>query len=130
MVAGVDSFLTRETSRIGQLRPGQWKRDFSSDIAFKQSIAPERTLLGRRLGVVDGRVVPHLQLQTNNHSSELTPFTISSPGSTITAVRWQVLYGLSAEGILLQPKGKVRARIVMIPDAGTTPEVLAGIQVH
>src|SRR5690606_30511475 len=45
----------------------------------------------------------------------------------VRAVRWQVLDGLSAEGLLLQPKGKVMARVVMVPDADVLPEVLAGV---
>src|SRR5690606_16800142 len=48
-------------------------------------------------------------------------------GIVIRAVKWQAVDGISSEGLLLQPKGKVLARIVMIPDADVLPEVLAGL---
>ncbi|MDP4211847.1 MAG: dienelactone hydrolase family protein [Bacteroidota bacterium] len=128
MVAGVDRFLTGETVRLQQLRPALWKRDFSSAAAFQQSISSEKNLLARRLGLVEDRVLPQLQILTDLHSGGLKPFKIEFPGCTVSAIRWQVLDGLPAEGLLLQPRGKIRARIVMVPDADVVPEVLAGLQ--
>ncbi|MBZ5856429.1 alpha/beta hydrolase family protein [Flavihumibacter profundi] len=128
MVDGADHFLTRETERVKQLRSGVWKRDFSSGAAFQKSITAERNLLARRLGVVEERVAPQVQLLTNLHAAGLKPYSVELPRCRITAVRWQVLDGLSAEGILLKPKGKILARIVMVPDADVQPEVLAGLQ--
>lgn len=128
MVTGVDNFLSRETDRIKNLRSGFWNRDFSSPAAFQQSVAAEFAYLSSRLGVAENRVTPAMQLLTNLHANGLKPFTLDLPGYTITAVRWQVLDGLFAEGLLLQPKGKILARIVMVPDADVEPEVLAGLQ--
>jgi dienelactone hydrolase len=47
----------------------------------------------------------------------------------VCAVRWPVLKGVDAEGLLLQPAGgrKPLADIVAIPDAGQTPEEVAGV---
>jgi hypothetical protein len=52
----------------------------------------------------------------------------------VYAVRWPVLGpvladygGLSAEGLLLQPEQEPVARIVAIPDADWSPEMLAGL---
>ena len=45
----------------------------------------------------------------------------------IHAVRWPVLAGVNGEGLLLRPKGKVKARIIVLPDADQTPEMLAGL---
>lgn len=128
MVNGVDNFLSRETDRIKNLRSGFWNRDFSSPAAFQQSVSAELAYLSSRLGVAENRVAPAMQILTNHHAVGLKPFTLDLAACTITAVRWQVLDGLFAEGLLLQPKGKTLARIVMVPDADVEPEVLAGLQ--
>jgi hypothetical protein len=58
MVEGIDRFLTAETERVRQARGGLWQRDFSSPEAFRKSIAPQRDLLARRLGVVESEQHP------------------------------------------------------------------------
>ncbi|HZK65676.1 MAG TPA: alpha/beta hydrolase family protein [Puia sp.] len=128
MVAGVDRFLTGETSRIQKERAGLWNRDFSSVPAFQQSIASEYKLLAARVGLAEDRVAPQLQILTNLHARGLKTFKIELAGCSISAIRWQVLDGLYAEGLLLQPRGKIRARMVMVPDADVVPEILAGLQ--
>ena len=55
-------------------------------------------------------------------------------GYSVFAVRWSVFDpvdagfgGLNAEGLLLQPAGRTLARVVAIPDADWTPEMLVGL---
>src|SRR5262249_13735370 len=50
-----------------------------------------------------------------------------TPGYSVFAIRWPVLEGVAGEGLLLQPKSPVLARIVALPDADQTPEQLVGI---
>ena len=38
---------------------------------------------------------------------------------------WPVFEGVHGEGILIQPKGKVFARVIYLPDCDTDPEKLA-----
>ena len=128
MVEGVGKFLLRETERQKEHRAEAWQFDFSSEKGFDQSISAQRHLLSKRLGVVEERVQSHIEILTNSKAAGLKAFKIELPKCTISAIHWQVLDGLSAEGILVQPKGKVTARVVMIPDADVTPEVLAGMQ--
>jgi len=45
-------------------------------------------------------------------------------GYSVYSVRWPVLEGLSAEGLLWNPAGVPKARAVVIPDAGESPERL------
>ena len=47
----------------------------------------------------------------------------------VFAVRWPVLKGVDAEGLLLQPAAgrKTLADVVAIPDAGQSPEEIAGL---
>jgi hypothetical protein len=42
-------------------------------------------------------------------------------------VRWPVLEGVYGEGLLLEPAGAVLARVVALPDADWSPEMLAGL---
>ena len=100
MVEGIHSYLDRETARI--VRP-----------------APDRERLRRMIGAVDPRVefsAPEL-VATSAKSAELAP--------GIFAVRWPVFADMDAEGLLIQPAGTPRARIVAIPDADSSPEELA-----
>src|SRR5207248_2327742 len=41
--------------------------------------------------------------------------------------RWPVLDGVTGEGLLLEPKGKPLAHVVVLPDADQTPEQLSGL---
>jgi len=125
MVAKVDTFLMRETENMKRARSAYWHRDFSSVEAFNASIAFERELLMRRLGVVDPRVSPDLQMVTN---TGLQLQSVETETCVINAVSWEIFDGLHAEGLLLRPKGKVSARVVMVPDADILPEVLAGLE--
>jgi dienelactone hydrolase len=45
----------------------------------------------------------------------------------VCQVRWSVLEGLSAEGLLVQPTSPAVAHVVVLPDAGQTPEQLLGL---
>ena len=42
----------------------------------------------------------------------------------VYTVRWKVTGGMTAEGLLFEPSGKARARVVAIPDADQLPEDL------
>jgi dienelactone hydrolase len=126
MVEGIDRFLTEQTSVIQQARAGFWNCNFSNPVAFRKSVASHRDFLSRRLGLSDIRVTPEMEVLTS--SVQLEQLKVETDRCVIRAVRWKVLEGLQAEGLLLQPKGKVIAKIVMIPDADMLPEIPAGIQ--
>ncbi len=130
IVEGVHRFLDSKTQSIKEARPELWDFDFSSANAFRKSITSQREMLARRLGVVDDRVAdPTMEILTGSH---LQPLKVSADDCTIHAVRWQVLDGrfdyLWAEGIHVEPHGKVLGRAVILPDADMLPEVLAGIE--
>jgi len=125
MVAGIDGFLTKETERTAGSRNRLWHRDFSDTASFNRSVSMQREELSKILGVSDIRLTPQLEVMTGK---ELQPLEVQAGNCTIRAVRWKVLEELTAEGLLLRPKGKVRARIIVIPDADERPEVLAGLE--
>jgi dienelactone hydrolase len=125
MVAGIHRYLDRETAAARDRRPGLWKLDRSSAAAYVRSLEPYREQLRRILGVVDKRLpVTELEYVGTTGSGALVA---EGDGYSVYAVRWPVLDGVDADGLLLEPKGKAVACVVALPDADWTPEMLAGL---
>ncbi len=132
MVDGIHRFLLAETQRQAAGRAQLWSCDCSSPQRYGQSVAPNRDHLRRIIGAVDQRVEPQgLQLLADVQSQ---PEIARAPGYRIYAIRWQVFAPVTADsselwatGLLLQPDDKPVARVVAVPDAEWTPEMLAGI---
>jgi cephalosporin-C deacetylase-like acetyl esterase len=125
MVAGIDKYLTRELAASVEKRKRYWKPVFSSPEAYAQSVRPNRERLLRILGVVDPRVWP---VEMELVATTTRPALIAETADyRVSAVRWPVLPGVDGEGLLLEPKGKAVASVVVIPDAGVTPEASAGL---
>jgi dienelactone hydrolase len=125
MVAGIDAWLMRETSRVPTNRGRLWQRDVSSREAYEKSIAPNREHLRRLIGVVDERA-PARGFEAFNGSASNAAQII------VTKVRWAVFPDVWAEGLLLDSSSRksgdpVRC-VIALPDAGQTPEMLAGLQ--
>lgn len=124
MVEGIDRYLMRELTASVQNRRKRWKPDHSSPEAYLKSIAPNRARLRKILGVVDERVPPRLEYIATPDSKALVA---ESKKFTVYAVRWSVLDGVDAEGLLLEPRDKPVANVVALPDADWTPEMLVGL---
>lgn len=129
MVAGIDKFALREIANSVAQRAKLWNRDHSGVLAFLKSVEPNREHLKTIIGAVD----PRQPADTEGHGIELIglqyqPAEIARGDSySIFSVRWQVLDGVTAEGLLLEPKGQPIARVVAIPDADWTPEMISGL---
>ncbi len=132
MVDGIRQFLLTETQRQASCRAQLWNRDYSSPQRYAQSIARNRESFRKIIGAVDQRVEPQgIELLANIQGPDEIA---QGPGYRIYAVRWQIFAPVTADanelwatGLLLQPEGKPVARVVAVPDAGWTPEMLAGI---
>ena len=125
MVEGIDRFLMREIENSAGSRPQFWHRDFSSPNAYEKSIQPNRERLRKMIGAVDERV-PVKALEFVGTTE--TPAKISETKDyEIFAVRWPVFENVFAEGLWLKPKNVIVARVVAIPDADQTPEMLSGL---
>ncbi|OHE80455.1 MAG: hypothetical protein A2107_00105, partial [Verrucomicrobia bacterium GWF2_62_7] len=127
MIAGIDRFLDRELAASVERRAAKWKRDFSSPEAYVKSVEPNRERFKKIIGVVDEREPSSLQ-------SRSTPPLQSNvvgggTGYKVFAVRWRVLPGVDAEGLLLEPDKSMPpvANLVALPDCDWTPEMLAGV---
>ena len=120
MVDGIHAFLDRRTQEAQKERDQLWDRP--DRIQFE---AESRQRFRRIIGAVDNRV-PIKALEFVGSTS--SPAQIATGrGFKVLRVRWPVLEGVHGEGLLLQPDGPPAARIVAIPDADWTPEMLVGL---
>ncbi len=136
MVDGLDRFLLGQIAAEAASRPERLTLDLTSAEALQKSLEPQRQRLAKILGTTDARLpftAPEIIAPAGEGSAVAAGATFS-----VFAVRWPVLgdpspqgQGLAsivAEGLLLEPAGTAKAAVVVIPDAGQTPEQLAGLQ--
>jgi dienelactone hydrolase len=125
MVEGLHRFADRETSASVAGRKARWTVDGSSAANYVRSIAANRERFARMIGLSG----------TRGTSAGLTyvcspdsPAKVAEGGGVeVFAVRWEVYPHVEAEGLLLLPNGEARADVVVIPDALSSPEALAGL---
>lgn len=125
MVAGIDKYLMRELAGSAERRAQRWKTDFSSSEAYVKSVEPNRQRLRKILGVTESRK-PFVDIEFVG-GPKVSSLVAETETYRVHAIRWPVLEGLDGEGLLLEPKGKVAAQVVAIPDADWTPEMLTGL---
>ncbi|HUR46996.1 MAG TPA: prolyl oligopeptidase family serine peptidase [Candidatus Saccharimonadales bacterium] len=125
MVAGIDKHLAVLTEQSVEARKGLWKRDLASAEAYAQSILPNREHLRAIIGAVDPRVTNTVleYIETVNRPAILAQYE----NYKVYAVRWQVFENVTGEGLLLQPSKPASAKVLALPDADQTPEMLAGL---
>jgi len=125
MVAGIDRFLTRELQASVAGRGAYWQRDFTSHRRYMASVQPNRQRLREMIGLVDAREAAEIQqvIPVSAACAEIG----KGAGHQIYEVRWPVLKGVDAEGLLLQPDGDPVATVIALPDCDATPEMLAGL---
>lgn len=114
MVGQVDAFLLKE------IESAKNRRDFA-----KRTLAENRTLLARQIGVVEQRVPPSLERSGDLEKGGLL---LETDRARVLRVRWKVLDGLNSEGLLITPKSNPLGRVIYTPDADVSPEKLAGLQ--
>jgi len=125
MVDGIDRFALREIAASAERREKLWNRDTSSAAAWEKSVAPNREHLRTIVGAVDPRVEARaIEMVATTFQNALIG---RGDGYNVLAVRWPVLEGVTAEGILLEPADPPVARIVALPDADWLPEQIAGL---
>jgi len=125
MINGIDEFLSNLLVESVKERSRYWKRDFTSRSNYDKSVQANRDRLRRIIGAVDER-----------HPNPTFEFTTAGPKvltvaessrMAVYAVRWPVFAGVYGEGLLLQPKAAPIARLVVLPDADQTPEMMVGL---
>ncbi|WP_236974412.1 hypothetical protein [Membranihabitans maritimus] len=125
MVSGINSFLREKIKNDVKERKRKWERareDVGNWESFK---ADQREFLKERLGITVDRQIPAMEGMENYM---LSPYSTTFGGVIIQSVRWNVYGGMISEGLYLRPEGKIKARVVLIPDADMIPELLAGME--
>jgi len=91
----------------------------------RRTVEPDRRKLRTILGLADERLpVRELELVSTTGN----PARIArGQGYNVLAVRWEALPGVFGEGLLLHPEGPPVARVVAVPDAAWSPEMLVGL---
>ena len=129
MVAGLHRFCLRELAASRERRGVRWNRDVSSTQAYAASVAGNRERFRVAIGAVDPRLTtdpstPHrFELVTSLDQSSAIA---RNRQVTVHSVRWPVLDGVTAEGLLLMPE-TLRAGVVALPDADWTPDMFCGV---
>lgn len=125
MVAGIDRFLMRRLQAVPEGRAAFWHRDFSSEAEYARSVEANRERFRKIIGVVDRRSPARLEFLSAEGGAPLA----QSDSVTVWRVRWDVLPGLEAEGLLVKPRNRPPiARVIALPDADVTPQQLVGVQ--
>ncbi len=126
MIEGIDRFALREIERSRTSRESRWDRDYSSTEAYEKSIAANR----ERFRIIIGAVDPRVEAKGLEFIATTTQDSLVAENAlfSIHAVRWPVLTGVTAEGLFLKPKTQAIARVVAIPDADWTPEMISGLE--
>jgi len=125
LVAGVDRFLVRQIEQSTTRRPRHWKRDFRSADAYNASVEPNRKRLAHILGVRDPRV-PHGDPQHPFPFQWTEPIQVDDAVYSIYSIRWPAFGDVTGDGLESVCDPRV-ASVVVIPDAGQSPEQLAGL---
>ncbi len=125
LMDGAHRFVEKKIDDSVAKRTALWARDFSSAGAYAASVAGNREHLRTILGAGD----PRLPTVMERFGDETNPALAAETALyRVAQVRWPVLDGLSAEGLLVTPKsGNVTACVIVVPDAGQTPEQLLGL---
>ena len=130
MIEGLNAFCLRELADSPRLRSERWKNDLSSRVALEKSLTDHRNRFQQLIGAVDARLT--LNPSEANNFELITTLNQSSILAKnefviVHRVRWPVLEGVSAEGLLLVPQA-IRAAVIALPDADWTPEMFCGLQ--
>jgi dienelactone hydrolase len=125
MMDGAHRFVERQIAEVRARSARFWKYDRSSADAWNASVENNRDRLREIIGVVDPRLPPALERFGDEESPALVAETSHY---RVYQVRWPVLEGVSAEGLLVQPvSASPAAHLVVVPDAGQTPEQILGL---
>jgi hypothetical protein len=132
MVDGIHQFLLCRTQEAAQERGRLWQRVYQSVEAYNRSVSPNRERFRQIIGAVDQRVAAKAPQFLG--IAQVSAQVGQGSNDRIYAVKWAALQAietdfgeLEAEGLLLEPEVAPVSRVVAIPDADWTPEMLVGL---
>lgn len=118
MVEGIGRFLDREIEASKSTRAlGKGPRNGAA-------VEKWRAEFRRIIGAGDSREPARWSVDAGVAGSA---WLASGDGYRVYAVRWSVLKGVEAEGLLLEPQRQPVANVVALPDCDCSPEMAAGL---
>ena len=125
MVGGISRFALRALQDSRSQRDNRWARDFANPQAYAKSVEPNRERFRTIIGAVDKREpADGFELVAKVGRDGVVA---RCAAFVIYAVRWPVLDGVTAEGLLLMPHERPVARVIALSDADWTPEMFAAV---
>ena len=125
LMDGAHRFVERQIATMQARTDRFWKYDRSSAAAWTAALTGNRDRLREIIGAIDQRVAPALERFGDDENPAIVAET---PRYRVWQVRWPVLDGMTAEGLLVdQISGTPSASLVAVPDAGQTPEQILGL---
>lgn len=124
MVDGIDRYLMKQLQAAPKKREKMWQSAVKAN-SLEEVIEKKRAKLAKSLGLASERFAPKAPEILATLGEPIVIY--GNDNCEVFAVRWRALPGINAEGLLLKPRGKIRARVVAIPDADETPEMIAGL---
>jgi dienelactone hydrolase len=125
LMDGAHRFVERQIAEMQARSDRFWTYDRSSPAAWDASLTGNRDRLREIIGAVDPRAAPTLERYGDDENPAMVAET---QRYRVFQVRWPVLDGMTAEGLLVEPvSGTPSASLVAVPDAGQTPEQILGL---
>jgi dienelactone hydrolase len=124
MMDGAHRFVEAQIAQASKNRSRFWNHDASSPTAWDRSVQTNR----ERLAVILGATAPRPKPTMERFGDDAAPALVAETSHyRIYQVRWPVLDGVFGEGLLVQPRGEVKAHLVVVPDCNQIPEQLIGL---
>jgi dienelactone hydrolase len=128
LVEANDRFLDERIAAVAAERAARWRKDAASGETPTAGAEAHRTSLRRMLGIGrDARTTP---AEFEFHGAHKEGPLAAGPGVRVYAVRWPAFGAVHGDGLLVEPSDTNTppvADLVLVPDAGQSPEDLAGL---
>ena len=116
LMDGAHRFIERQIQQSRARRGRFWKDDSST--------AENRQRFREIIGAVDSRLPARME----RFGDDTNPVQVAETAQyRMFQVQWSVLDELFGEGLLVEPKQRPVAQVVVVPDADQTPEQLLGL---
>ncbi len=125
MLEGMRLYFEKELRLSPQNREAHWARDYSSVSGYLESVSSNRSHFKSIIGAVDERIP--VKASIFNESTLQKAVVSETEGYTVYNVSWPVLTGVTGTGLWVEPRAQVKAQVVVLPDAGQSPEMIMGL---
>jgi dienelactone hydrolase len=121
MMDGAHRFVERQITQARENRQRFWSQ---GALTSNEVIQPNSQRLREIIGATDRRTSPRME----RFGDDVAPALVAeTDGYRVYQVRWGVLDGLTAEGLLVEPTNITRSNAVFLPDCNQTPEQCLGL---